>query len=46
MSKLGQELIDLVKEANEKGWVTLQTSPDVTITNCLNRFLNSHEVEY
>jgi len=31
MSKLGQELIDAVKEANEKGLVTLQTSPDVAV---------------
>ena len=31
MSKLGRELIDAVEEANEKGLVTLQTSPDVAI---------------
>jgi len=29
MSKLGKDLIDALKEAKKKGFVTLQTSPDV-----------------
>ncbi|OGT49655.1 MAG: hypothetical protein A3E82_03290 [Gammaproteobacteria bacterium RIFCSPHIGHO2_12_FULL_38_11] len=29
MSKLGKDLVDALKEARKKGFVTLQTSPDV-----------------